>query len=162
VSLLLCNAVYAEKMPVKYNGGFNVKDNPIAYKYFEAYAKQLYEAFDTKKLWMLPIGYGVDVTYILHKDGTVSDLVPGWNDDKIPLSYQYGMSIVKKNLPPPFPKGLDEESIKVDVFFCKYNFDRIELSYYMSGRTLEIGIDKNHKIKKHITPNPQLPFQHNY
>lgn len=160
VMLSLCNSVYAEKMPVKYNGGFNAKDNPIAYPYFEAYAQKLYEAFDTKKLWMLPMGYGVDVKWILHKDGSVTDITPEWNDDKIPPTYKYGMSIIEKNPPPPFPKNLDEENIRIRVFFCKIHFDRIELSYYISGKTIEIGIDKNHKIKKHKTPKPQLPFKH--
>lgn len=158
VSFLLNNAVYAEKMPVKYNGGFNVKDNPIAYPYFEAYAKKLYEAFDTKKLWMLPMGYGVNVNWILHKDGTVSDITPEWNDNKIPLSYKYGMRIIEKNLPPSFPKGLDEESVKINIFFCKDNFDRITLNYYTLDKFVKISIYKNHKIKKHKTPKVQLPF----
>lgn len=162
ITLFLSNAVYAEKMPIKYNGGFNIKDNPIAYPYFEGYAKKLYEAFDTKKLWMLPMGYGVDINWILHKDGSVSDITPEWNDDKIPLSYKYGMSIIEKNPTPPFPKGLDEESIKINIFFCKDNFDRITLNYYPLEKEISIDIFKNHKIKKHKTPKVQLPFKNNY
>jgi len=163
VSFLLNNAVYAEKMQVyPYKEMFNPRDNPIAYRYFESYAKQLYEAFDTKKLWMLPLSYGVEATYILHKDGTVSDIVPGWNDKRIPRSYKYGMSIIQKNLPKPFPKNLEEEGVRIDVFFCKYNFDRITMDYYSENIPIKgpvrISITKNHKIKNHQTPTPKPPF----
>lgn len=159
-SLFFCSAVHAEKMPLyPYPKDFNVKDNPIAYPYFESYAKKLYEAFDAKRLWMLPMGYGVSVTWILHKYGSVSDITPEWNDNKIPLSYKYGMSIIENNPPPPFPKDLDEESIRIRVFFCKYNYDEINMDYYPETKkyptpsSLSISITKNYKIKKHITPD---------
>ncbi len=71
------------------------------------------------------------------------------------------MSIIEKNPPPPFPKSFDQESVKLEGFFCKYNFDRIELNYYPLKKEISIDIDKNHKIKKHRTPNPQLPFSDN-
>ena len=115
---------------------------------------------------MLPINDGVrrlayiQVAYILHKDGTVSDFnyKYGRNDDR----NKYFMNIVQKNLPKPFPKDFEEEIVMVMVTFRKKHFDEIVIDYYKGTDTktkvivgiLNIYIDKNYMLDKHQTPTP--------
>lgn len=161
---LLSGASFAEKLPTKIypdKSAFNPRYNPVAYRYFEAYAKQLYEAFDTKKLW-LPVGYGVVITYYINKDGSVSEVTPEWNASRIPMTYKYGMKIVQEVKAPPFPENLEEERVWVRVFFCNDKFDEIYMNYYAlqppDKRKLSLSIYKDIKIKKHVTPKPRPHF----
>jgi hypothetical protein len=140
--ILFCGSLaYCEKLPdADYKKAINPKDNPIIFAYIKDYAYQLSHVFDAKKVrWPLVCS---NVNYTLYKDGTISKPKTYF---QTPLD-QYVKKLIKNNLPPPFPKEMEVEQVKIDMYFCKYKCEEdcedICFFFYNSESGFKIHIDK--------------------
>ncbi|MDD3593032.1 MAG: hypothetical protein PHX18_00220 [Candidatus Gastranaerophilales bacterium] len=160
---LMAGAVFAVSFDNITLKTFRAPENKVAYEYFESYSKQLFYAFEPKKL-DLPAGYGTYILYIINRDGTLSDIQPVWEFKSIYKPFIYGSDFLKKNPPKPFPKEIEDQNIKVNIFLYNSTENIIKLDYqhggdYRSSKgNISIHIGKNPKSKNPAAPTPEKNF----
>ena len=152
VLLLISNgASYAEKLPRNlvefFSGG---PETYVPYRqYFAEYTDRLSQAFEPKGKFPWRTFIFTDLRYLIHKDGSISDLeiidsstesyedyISKYNPigryrakKASPKLDKYAMEVIMNNPPKPFLDGMDYESIRVEVQMCFY--PRKRETYYM-------------------------------
>lgn len=162
---LISGAVFAVSFDNITLKTFSAPENKVAYDYFVDYSQQLFYAFNPKKLG-LPKGYGTTILYIINRDGTLSDIQPSWSFNPTDKDYIYGVGVLKKNPPKPFPKDIEDQSLRVRIFLYNSTENIIEMDYFPLGDVfsprgkISIAIGKNQNIKNPTAPTPQMHFPH--
>ncbi|MDD3593033.1 MAG: hypothetical protein PHX18_00225 [Candidatus Gastranaerophilales bacterium] len=162
---LMAGAVFAVSFDNITLKTFRAPENKVAYEYFESYSKQLFDAFEPKKLG-LPVGSGTEILYVLNRDASISDIQLLWSFKPTDKDVIYVIDMLKKNSPKPFPKEIEDQNIRVDIFLYKSTENVIKMDYHDDGDvfssrgTISMHIGKNSKIKNPTAPTPQMHFPH--
>ena len=131
---------------------FNQENFPVMYEYFKNYAENVLYKFDITK-YPSPGCFLYDTFYI-QKDGKLlfSYTVNKNNRDRYAL-----WKFINDNPPPPFPKEMTDEKIKIrlslanDIYYkeniIRYN-SMAPINRYDEIIGLEISIDKDNKNKR--------------
>ena len=119
--LLLGGSVGAESIkdakslnsPLKNKKVFNEENFPVMFKYFKDYAESFLYKYDITK--DPPPGYVNSALYYVQKDGIVFFRYPIEEFKKIDKRRYRFKRYVVDNPPPPFPEGIEDEAILVDL-----------------------------------------------
>ena len=136
--IILTSSAFAEKLPTKGDPSFSKETNPLWYKYLEDYTNQLYNAFDPTKC-RRNNGYGMPFTYIVNRDGSIpwiSELVYKNKKEK------YIQKLILETTPPPFPKELEDDNIRIDIYVGHNKYQRVKFNYYNLDDEAMVSIEK--------------------
>ncbi len=128
---------------------FSPTENPVAYNYMNAYAKQLSDSVDLKKFRRTWLAH---YYYRLNTDGTISNLqVRELNSPpKNKKINKYFEEFLTTTCPPPFPKDMEIGAVNVEFLMenkrleedISVFFDRIPSGTIYPGNQMYINIDK--------------------
>jgi len=135
--VLLSGCSFAEKLPTKDDPAFSQETNPVLYKYLKDYTNQLYKAFDGRKYRYNR--HGVSFMYKVKRDGTIYNLQGLTFKTRME---KYIKNLVLNNPPPPFPKELEDDHIRVDIYIGHNKYLRNEFNYYRYSDRAIITIEK--------------------
>ncbi len=136
------NIVFAEKLPLKYINGLNPTDNPAWYKYLYDYKEQLYKAFDARKFRKKEWGH--IFIYTINRDGSITDMI---KYDTLDESDKYIRQVILDTPPPPFPKEIEEDKVKIHTSLWSSNDDEYKINYYPKDDTVWLIISKDRRHK---------------
>ena len=89
----------------------NEENFPVMFKYFRDYAESFLYKYDITK--DPPPGFVNFDKFYIHKDGTVA--FPYKYDTSKHKDWNNFRQFIKNNPPPPFPEGIEDEAILVDL-----------------------------------------------
>ncbi len=138
------NIVFAEKLPpLGYKKELNSIDNPAWYKYLYDYKDQLYKAFDARKFKEKE--WGQVYIYTINKNGTITDITNYSHMNKFDT---YVKQVILDSSPPPFPKEIEENKVRMDASLWSTNSDYFHLDYYPQKNSVSMMICKDRRHKK--------------
>ncbi len=128
---------------------FSPTENPIAYNYMNAYAKQLSDSVDLKKFKRTWLAH---YYYRLNTDGRISNLHVGELNSPVKNKKinKYFEEFLTMTCPPPFPKDMEIGAVNVEFAIENKRdeeriyvfFDRIPSGTRYSGNQMYISIKK--------------------
>lgn len=136
--IILTSSAFAEKLPTKGDPSFSKETNPLWYKYLEDYTNQLYNAFDPTKC-RRNNGYGMSFMYNIKHDGTIYNLRGLVYKNK---KEKYIQKLILETTPPPFPKELEDDNIRIDIYVGHNKYQRVKFNYYRYDDLAHISIEK--------------------
>lgn len=137
------NTALAEKLPQKYSSiKFSQINNPSWYKYMSEYRDQLYGAFEPNKFREKK--WGQIYIYTIHKGGKITDIK---NYSEMDEYDKYIKQVILDNPPPPFPKELEEDNVRIETSLWSANYDSFSIHYYAIKDSFYLSATKNHKHK---------------
>ena len=137
--ILLASSALAEKLPdVTFTKPITSESHPLWYKYLDDYTNQLYNAFDPTKC-RRHNGYGMSFMYNIKSDGTIYNLRGLVYKSKIE---KYVRNLILETTPPPFPKELEDDNIRVDVYIGYDKYPEKHFKYYGFDNTVNIFLSK--------------------
>ena len=167
--LLLGGSVGAESIkdakslnsPLKNKKVFNEENFPVMFKYFRDYAESFLYKYDITK--DPPPGYVNSAHYYVQKDGIVFFRYPIEKFKKTDKRHYNFLRYVVDNPPPPFPEGMEDGAIIVDMSIenDKYEegnkiviiansdpegWDSIDLSIYKNKENMHMSKRKCKKL----------------
>jgi hypothetical protein len=140
----ICNIAFAEKLPpLGYKKDLNSVDNPIWYKYLYDYKDQLYKAFDARKFRKKEWGH--IFIYTINRDGSITNMI---KYDTLDKCDKYIRQVILDNPPPPFPKEIEENRIRIHTSLWSSGDNEFILDYYPHKNMAWLVISKDTKYKK--------------
>ena len=137
IFILGMQMAFAETLPPK--GYYDVKpeDYPILFGYVEDYANKLFEDYNPSIFWAYSIGE--DGIYFINNDGSLT--IPDY------LGNRHLKKLILKTPPPPFPKELKADKIKIDLGIFRTDFTDINIYYSSIQELVHISLSKDHQWK---------------
>jgi hypothetical protein len=137
--ILLASSAFAEKLPdATFTKPITLESHPLWYKYLDDYTNQLYNAFDPTK-FRRHNGYGTTYTYIINKGGSVTWISKLVYKSKIE---KYVRNLILETTPPPFPKELQDDDIRIDIYIGHDKYPEKYFKYYGFNKTVHIFLSK--------------------
>lgn len=161
IMMLTSGAAFAEKLPYFRGPIFDSDNYPVLTKYLTSYTIRLYNALDPN--YFLSYNWGGGLVYTINSDGSITKMVTYDNMRKYDW---YIQKVLLETPPPPFPKEMEYDSIRMSVDFWKKPYDDISVYYFPKRPVLNsnpvayhpalatIDICKNYKKRnKKLTPS---------
>ena len=142
IFILGMQTAFAETLPPKGYYDVTPENYPVLFGYLEDYANKLFEDYNPGILWAYH-GGGVG-TYTINKDGTISD-IPEYLDDHV--CTRYLKKLILKTTPPPFPKELEADKIKIQLWLFRNKYTNTNVYYSPILEFVNISLSKGHQWK---------------
>ncbi len=109
---------------------FSPTENPVTYKYFTDYAEMLRKKINFRRL---NPSWGIEFSYRLHSDGTISNLDKTLLDISRRTNAIYLSKFLLKNPPPPYPENMEIGDVDVYIYIQNDTEDATNIQYIKSG-----------------------------